>query len=326
MEPSNVHIRLADITDAGRINDLLQRAAPQYVRDDAFWIWIHRLLGCAPSIITVAIVGDKIVGHYAIIPMEVMIDGNVYPAGLGIHALVDKQCKGVSIIDISRLAYDEARKRGMKFIYGFPNKNYRLIQERIERWKKVALFNSYEIATEPGIDFPTDFSWESVADNFDYDLFFALGQLLESGIKNEHYRIKKDILYYYFRYIHHPQNLYLTFFLFRKNTIVGCLFLKKFVSENEITRLHLVDFLRTADLSYGHILQFCKFYASRIEADTISIWPVNIEFRNELQKQGFEPVGFDTFFGIKVLDSDIIKHDIYNFENWELMMGDSDAI
>jgi hypothetical protein len=323
MEQSNIHIRLADISDAEQINNLLQRNAPQYVRNRAYWVWIHRLLGCDSSIIAVAYIDDMIVGHYAIIPMEVSIGENTYLAGLGIHALIDKQCSA-SIMEISNLAYKEAQKRGIRFIYGFPNKNYRLIQERLERWKKIALFNAYEITVNPDILLPENLTWIPAENN--YEVLFKLGQLLESGYKNNYIKIKKNIQYYYFRYMNHPQKLYSTFFIYSGDKPAGCLFLKEFSTEDGNTRLHLVDFIKNEDLSYGQIITFCKYYARQINANIISLWPINTEFEKELSKQGFNSIGFDTFFGIKILDNDIDQQVICNFKNWELMMGDSDAI
>ena len=323
MEQSNIQIRLANISDVEQINSLLQRNAPQYLRDHAYWLWIHRLIGCDSSISVVADIGQKIIGHYAIIPTEIWIKEKVYPAGLGIHALVDKQYN-VSILDISKMAYEEAEKKGLKFIYGFPNKNYRLIQEKLERWKKIALFNAYEFSSNIETTLPENLTCVPVENN--YDSLFNLGKLLELGYKNKCNRIKKNIQYYYFRYLNHPQKLYDVFFIYLREKLVGCLFMKKFIAENGDTRLHLVDFLRTEDLSYSQIIQFCKYYANQAGIKSISIWPIHVEFEQELNVQGFAPVGFDTFFGIKLLDNEWNQQDIFNFENWELMMGDSDAI
>ena len=145
---NEIKIREYTTEDRVKICSLLTRNTV-YQRDPQFWCWINQCLGSMPPIIVVAEINSDVIGHYAIIPHPMMVGGKIITVGFGIHALIDSKFrKEVSIFDITTLAYKLAKERGLKLIYGFPNQEYRLIQEKIERWQKVSFFNSIEFSTK----------------------------------------------------------------------------------------------------------------------------------------------------------------------------------
>lgn len=95
-----INIRAYQNGDAEKIYTLFRQYS-SYKRDDAFWVWMNRLL--AHSIISVAEIKGAIVGHYAILPrLCKMRNGTFLKAGLGIHSFVEpKHRKEVSIFSIS---------------------------------------------------------------------------------------------------------------------------------------------------------------------------------------------------------------------------------
>ena len=143
-------IRLYKSGDAKGINEMFTKHTP-YLRDDAYWTWINRIVG--QSISVVAECDDRIIGHYAVVPRNLIVKNRVLKAALGIHAFVDPDFRReISIFEISNYLYRIAQDKGIQVIYGFPNVNYRQIQVRIERWKEVALFKSYELPSDKGLD------------------------------------------------------------------------------------------------------------------------------------------------------------------------------
>jgi hypothetical protein len=54
-------------------------------------------------------------------------------------------------------------------------------------------------------------------------------------------------------------------------------------------------------------------------------WPYNTEISKFLKDYGFVEEGFDTYFGVKILDKSIDYSLILDFKDWHLSMGDSDA-
>ena len=111
----------------------------------------------------------------------------VLKAALGIHAFVDPDFRReISIFEISNYLYRIAQDKGIQVIYGFPNVNYRQIQVRIERWKEVALFKSYELPSDKGLDnIKTTIQFDEIKD-IDYEHLFRLSEMLASeSVMNE---------------------------------------------------------------------------------------------------------------------------------------------
>jgi hypothetical protein len=304
--------------DAEKIYSLFQQYTA-YQRDDAFWIWINRLL--TQSIISVAEFNGDIVGHYAILPRTCKLkNGTLMHTGLGIHAFVDPQHRDkVSIFSISSIAYNLAKESGIQFIYGFPNKNYRLIQEKIERWNKVALFNA--LVKKPAkFDSPLKFNWKKI-EKYDYFDLFNLNELFE---KNElkYNSFSSCLDYWYKRYFYHPQNLYEIWKIDHDNLIAGFIVTKLFEIDGLI-RLHVIDFQLSGDFK---LIDFLPDIESKFSSATEMVfWPFNIELAESLRYYGFVEEGFDTYFGIKILDKSIDDSLILDFRGWHLTMGDSDA-
>ena len=49
-------------------------------------------------------------------------------------------------------------------------------------------------------------------------------------------------------------------------------------------------------------------------------------FERSIEKSGFVETGFETFLAIKLLDKSLSELDVLlDFDNWRLVMGDSDA-
>lgn len=320
-----VIIREYNNYDRDKICSLLERNT-NYQRDQQFWIWINKCIGFMSPIIVIAEIDSKVVGHYAIIPHPIVVAGEIENAGLGIHALIDSEYRSkVSIFDITSLAYKIAQERGLKFIYGFPNENYRFIQEKIERWKKVALFKSIDFSTKD----------EALAiENSDYKLskctnsykdLFLLDELVTNQIKDSKNYIFKNLIYYKTRYLEHPQNIYRCFFVYKKDSLSGFVVFKEFL-EYPSSKGHLIDFIKTPSLSEEELVSVTFGYF-RNKVDVISFWPNNSSFRQTLTGIANAKEGFNTYFGIKILDIEFGKthNNLLDIDSWELVMGDSDA-
>jgi len=313
-----INIRAYQNGDAEKIFTLFQRYST-YKRDAAFWVWINRLL--AHSIISVAEINGTVVGHYAILPRLCKLkDGTVLKAGLGIHAFVEpKHRKEVSIFSISSLAYKLAKEEGIQFVYGFPNINYRLIQERIERWKKVELFNALTKKTVKEIS-SLKFDWDRVEEN-DFEKLFEINNLFEKR-ELKYNSLETDAEYWYKRYFSHPQKLYEIWKLNKNGLEIGFLVLKNFEAEGSL-RLHIIDFLLTDGYKLTDVLPDIE--SKFRDVNEMVFWPFNSEVSKTLIDYGFAEEGFETYFGIKILDKSIDSSLILDFKNWHLTMGDSDA-
>lgn len=321
-----MEIRFYKPSDGEKISAFFRKNSP-YQRDINFWTWINRVLN-EESIVAVAKDNNTVVGHYAVIPRQVSIGNEIFNAGIGLHAVVDSKVRNdLSIFNISSLVYQEAKKQGVDFIYGFPNQNYRLIQEKIERWQMVALFNSFECRSNSlnRSHSNTIVDIENVSLS-DFSILYELNNVIEDYNSEELICFKLSASYWLRRYGLHPQNLY-EILKVNYNTGTAFFVIKKYIKDN-IRYLHIVDFVY--DSKSVHFLRpmivgvFERYHA---DSDIFSVWKGDCLFESIIKNLGFVPVGFDTFFGIKILSEDakIMKDQLLNFKNWRLAMGDSDA-
>jgi len=318
MEQSDkVIIRQGSREDAPHILEFFNREYPQYVRDYPFWTWINETIGDSNSLISVAESDNKIVGHYCIIPRTLVIDGVEYKVGMGVHAIIDKNYrKYVSILDVTNHTRKLAKDSGMVMLYGFPNQNYHLIQEKIERWSVVSRFDS--------IDF-TPRTYDS-----NLKLVPAIGidksefQNLMQSISPKKYMVdlKKEPSYYYDRYINHPHSLYNSFFIYQGSKLSGAVTIKTFQG----TTGHIIDSYVNHDVTEHDLIQSCL---NQFKLEKISLWVTNVDFKSALLDSiSNHTKGFRTNFLVKFLDSDFEnknKFCILDVNNWNLPMGTSDA-
>lgn len=316
MEQSNkVIIRQGTKEDANHILEFFNREYPQYVRDYPFWSWINETIGDSNSLITVAESDNKIVGHYCIIPRTLVIDNFEYKVGMGVHAIVDKNYrKYVSILDITNHTRGLAEDSGMVMLYGFPNQNYHLIQEKIERWDVVSRFDS--------IDF-TPKSYKSKLElkpipNISKSEFENLMQSVSP--KKYKVSLKTEPSYYYDRYVNHPHSLYNSFFVYQDNAFLGVVTLKTF----QKTTGHIID--SYVDVNVHDLIQSC---ITQLKLEKVSLWGTNVDFKSALLDMIPNYTnGFRTNFLVKFLNSDFENNNkfcILDVNNWNLPMGTSDA-
>lgn len=314
----SVKIREYINSDRDKICQLLSEFT-EYKRDREFWVWINRLIGLEESIVTVATNGDEIIGHYAIVPHNLIINERPIKSGLGIHAFIHPKYRGkVLMYKISELAYQIAEKKGFNVIYGFPNVNYRNIQIKIEGWKEVNLFKSIEINIEDAKVKNNKLNLIKVLDN--HSDLFKLDEIISKRQTNNYIRIDKNINYYRNRYISHPQNLYECFFVYDNSEIVAFVVFKIF----EKTKGHIIDYIISKDISESEIIQITLGYFKN-KVKSVIFWPINNKFNKELNLLENKKYSFETFLGVKFINNFPKSETLIDFTNWELMMGDSDA-
>lgn len=318
MEQSkHVIIRQGSEADMPLILQFFNKEYPQYRRDSEFWNWINISLGDANSLITIAECDGKVVGHYCIIPRTLLIDNTEYSVGMGIHAIVDVEYrKYVSIVEITNHTKKLAKEFGMVMLYGFPNQNYHIIQEKIERWNVVSRFDAIVYNNS---DLESEIELHSVP-NLGKMQFTSLFSNMKT--KKSTIRLKNSISYYYERYINHPHSIYKPYLVYKDSKLNGFVILK--VYDNKLG--HIIDFYvkDTIDMS-----ELIKSSMSKLNVDTITLWETNVDFKNALQSLDLNTTnGFRTNFLVKFLDSDFEntnKSRILDINNWDLPMGTSDA-
>lgn len=316
-----VIIRSYKSHDAEGINAMLTKYLP-YKRDDKFWVWINRIIG-GKSIAFVAEYEGKIVGHYAIVPRDMFVNGLQVKAALSIHAFVDPDYRNkLFIFQITQKLYHYAKQQGIQLIYGFPNANYRTIQLKIEKWKQVDLFKSFEYDLKDSQIIKAEDVDSVLIQDVDFTSLYDISQIEEN---TSVISLLSDARYWMERYMLHPQKLYNIYALKKKDSILGY-FVTKIYENNEVKYYHLIDYKLTHEAHYSDLLDAYEKLGRMKNIDVLSVWQGDEVFKKAIEERGFLQKGFETFLGIKVLDDSIIEvEEILNINNWRLVMGDSDA-
>lgn len=319
---AKVVIRSFEPADAARISALFQRHTA-YQRDAAYWLWLNRLVPSRPSLVAVAEINGEIAAHYAILPVELCLsDGRVVLAGHGVHAFVSPEHRqSVSIFQVSSHAYRMAQAAGLQFVFGFPNANYRLVQEKIERWRCVSLFKAW---TKPAARPMAGGACLASADwTDDAELQTAIEFWERADRHHAGMRIAGQARWWLERYLRHPQQPYQFHWLVIAGERRGLVVAKIFQADGE-ARAHLVDYVLADDGPHGALIAaFEERYAGLVSR--FVHWPVDREFTAALVEHGYRPDGFETWFGLRALGGAALDPKLLEATAWRLPMGFSDA-
>jgi hypothetical protein len=322
----NIEIREYHSGDAKEIFSLFSKYT-SYERDEKFWVWINRMLSDEKSIIMLASHKGEIIGHYAALPRDFNICGHLYKGAVDFHAFINPNFRNTFIIfDLTKKMYELLTKKGFQFICGFPNKYFSPIQTKVNKWQSISLFKSFE---KEELSFSKlDYELQLISKN-DYLSNFFLSELIDKKSNDSSYAIsfKKNLNYYINRYIHHPQNLYENYFIINSTKEVVGFAVFKFYNDFQANKKtgHLLDYIITDEIDFNNLLQIFENYFYK-KVDQVSLWKSSSGFKHVLYQRGFQESGFETFFGFKILDENFkFSNELLNFENWNIVMGDSDA-
>jgi len=319
MEPYKTLIRQGTQKDAPQILKLFNKVIPQHKRDIEFWEWINTI-GISDSLISVAEYQNQIIGHYCIIPKLLKCNNQEFKVGMGIHAIIDKEYRNkISIIDITKHSHQLAIDNGIVMLYGFPNENYHLIQEKIERWDVVSRYKALVFNKNVNDTQSSNLTLKS----FEPIVFKDFKALL-SNINPKTYNIelKNSLFYFYKRYFKHPHSIYKPYWVYKNTTIVGFVILKVFNDNLG----HIIDYYVNSNIDLNDLLHSSLI---KLKTEKIALWETNSDFKNAIITTQFNiKEGFKTNFLIKFLDKEFeheYKQTLLNINKWHLPMGTSDA-
>ena len=93
-----------------------------YSIDKRVWDWAYIDNPSADPIVTLCIEGNALVGHYAIIPMPLILDTCVYSSYLSMTTMVSPTHQGMGLFtNLAKITYEAASDQGVDFVFGFPN-------------------------------------------------------------------------------------------------------------------------------------------------------------------------------------------------------------
>ncbi len=319
--------------DRERVCQLFTRHT-SYLRDTAFWLWIHRIWPDEDSIIYLAKDGEDVVGHYAVLPFTLCNGKERLRAGLGVHAFIAPPYrKKMPIFYLTRQCYQACKEEGIDVLFGFPNENFRLIQEKVEGWHCVSSFLAWTrpVKSEdlPSLSLPSSLAvrpldWNAPADLALLDDLFTLSPSPAA------FHVPRSLSLWKRRFAQHPQVTYRPFFVFSSKSEetfpLAAFVLKEFenLEKNELVG-HLMDYVALPPLSHAALID-ASVSAFSPRVSSLAYWPVHSVMEDTLREKGFIEDGFSTFFAIKILNDSLEEHPLLRKKKaWHLPLSLSDA-
>lgn len=294
--------------------------------DEEFWRWRYLENPFGKSVIRLMFDNEKLVGHYAAVPLPLWLDDRIVESALIMTVMTHPDYRGMGICtSLANEVYDLCKSKGLEIVFGFPNDNiYQLYLEqlnwigfgRLGSWEKEDLIwhkaeNAQDYVVEEISRFDTRFDelWERSKD--DYGIVVP--------------RISK---YLNWRYCGKPGKEYRIYSTKDNQDLVcGFVVLKLYKEDGEVTG-HIID-APIIDSPQAHWSLFAatNAYFEKEGASRVTCWfPDNSEISDTLRKTGFEKKTWPTFFGARILGLENEKADFMSkINNWWITMGDSDV-
>lgn len=314
--------------DGLKIVDLFWQAGP-HIRTVGFWNWINRRNPFGESIVEVAERNGKIIGHYAVMPVDLWIEGASVRAGFAIQAIVHTAFRNLkNLLHMADRLWERCAERGIQFVYAFPNDNIWKVNLVLMAWEPICDFKSLECPVD-GLrtaleEAATGVEVRRIAlfdDRFD-DLWSD-----SPMARSRKVAIARNAEFLNWRFFEHPLQHYVVFVAETRGKPVGYIVLKFYRKGNKFYG-HIVDILTVkhdAEFVAKALLREAFRFFEWARGDIISCWmcPSN-PYHEVLGSLGFAPTGFNTHFGYRAISGGI-PEEILLLENWYLTMAHSDA-
>ena len=298
-----------------------------YRSDLSSWRWINQACPHGPMLIELAWDGVRVVGHYAVLPKRLRVDGADVQAGQAMQAVVHPQFRGLAVLQgLLQRVVQSCRTAGMPFFYGFPNGQIRLLYHKLFQWTLlddlVALERPVGRAQEQ--EAAGDFT-VACRERVEFDERYralACPDAL-SGLVH----VIRDPAFLNWRYGCHPSVRYqLLEACTADGELAGYAVLKRYEKGGTVYG-HLIDIgLRDGRAAAcGPLVAAALSLFQRQQVEIASCWALpQTSYFDTLRAMGFQATGFTTHMGYRLLDPRAADVSL-NLAQWQLVMGDSDA-
>lgn len=310
--------------DESGILDLFRAAGCPH--DSRFWKWFNMQNPYGSTFARVAVRDGKILGHYSVLPRKVYVGSRPLMAGLAVHAAVMPGERNLNtILRLCHEVYEDCRKAGMAFVYGFPNDRIWLVKTRLLDWKSVS-----------------DFTWLSVPISDLRERFpdrdganiRVITKFNENHVQIWVHLIKDYIIcdrsaeFLNWRFQDHPE---ITYQMYEDSDQIGSLsgyIVLKVYQREEKRYGHIVD-VGTDPSQMEKVLKqlfgISVLWFESNDVDVVSCWMFpGSPYHGWLEEHGFREAGLTTHFGCKILQEDVGTL-VLERSRWYVAMGDSDA-
>ena len=259
---------------------------------------------------------NEIIGHYAVSPVEMIINSKITKTALSMTTMTDPKHNGKGIFtQLSSHLYDQLQNHlGYKMVWGFPNNNSHYAFIKNLNWKNIATIPilSLQLSKLKSI---TNISFE-VIKNFDNEIasqFKNLDKLI---------KINKTTAYLDWRY---TQNPFADYTILKLKSNLGCVVYKLInsFSKPDNYEIDILELNFSNDTNVLNELLNAIILNENKQIEQLNIW--NSIFSSDyllLKKAGFISQMPLTYLGYLNFDSNNILAE--NYANWEINFGYSD--
>ena len=121
-----------------------------------FWRWKFKQCPFGKGIVKLLFDRDKLVGHYAAIPVNMQIRDAIVKAIWSIDTMTHPDYRGKGVLPyLATQVYEECKLKGFRFVYGFPNEMIYPIRIKKLGWKGFGKMSVLHRELEEGATVPS---------------------------------------------------------------------------------------------------------------------------------------------------------------------------
>jgi len=291
-----------------------------------YWRWRHDRSPFGRSIIKLIFSNAKLIGHYAVTPMDVMVNNRPLRAVFSLHTLTHPafQRRGI-FTSLAEEVYKECQSEGFSFVYGFPNSNsYNGFTNRLG-WTGFGKMSSLERNLDAKARAASEARNINQIGGFD-DRVNVLWRKIKSAYPIIVPRTKD---YLNWRFLEHPIVEYPMYTITSESSeLLGYMVLKVY-RDGDLTKGHIVDMLSVDDEhTVRSLVNSAYDYFLERGIGNLSCWmPEGCFCTQILRSEGFVSKEFDVNFGVKIFEkANAALGSIEQLDNWHLTMSDLDVV
>lgn len=277
-----------------------------------YFVWRYLQAPNQDLFVNVAIENQQLAAFYAVVPIKLQYNGELYDAALSLNTMTSAKHQGKGLfVELAKRTYGQLLEENYQYVIGFPNS----ISNRTFN----SQLNIPTVAEVPMLEL--NMSTENINEiRVQYDNQFLLDYTEVNGPENL-ISVAKDADYLRWRYACSPEHTYENIVLADKNIVKAYATCKIWKD-----RVNLVEFhANNTDLA-DELLVACKSHAWRKKCSYITVWePINTEIHHLLEKRKFINRYPIHYFIAKSLCSTDCGADVTDPRNWALQMGDNNT-
>jgi len=292
----------------------------------AHWKWKFAKNPFGKSVIKLMFDDKKLIGSYAVIPMNVQVQRNLVKAALSVNTMTHPNYERQGIFSyLAEEVYKKCLRESFGFVYGFPNENSYHGFTRKLGWKDLGKMTTLE----KKLGVPT------LRETCRRDRIYPVEEFNErvNSLWNTtkdsyHVTVARTEEFLNWRFAEHPTEKYAKFILQDDSKqILGYLVLKTYANGDEV-KGHIVDMLCINEKDIvKDLIRYSQNYLVERGIKNLSCWASEESFYAQvLEREEFTRKEFNVYFGVRTFDKeDELLRNVEQPDNWHLTMCDLDV-